>query len=218
MTAPSGVFVHPAGLCESDQVGRGTRVWAFAHVLAGARIGADCNICDHAYVESGAVLGDRVTVKNAVLVFDRVTVGDDVFLGPNVVFTNDFRPRAHVRKGHDALLPTTVETGVTLGANVTVVCGVTIGAHAFVAAGTVVTRDVPAYALLVGNPGRRIGWACRCGEALPADLTCSCGRAYRPDQAGLVLIEPAESVEPTAPAAPLALHGAATPTGDARVL
>jgi len=189
VTAPPGVFVHPAGLCESDQVGPGTRVWAFAHVLAGARVGADCNICDHAYVESGAVLGDRVTVKNAVLVFDRVTVGDDAFLGPNVVFTNDYRPRAHVKKGHDALLPTTVETGVTLGANVTVVCGLMIGAHAFVAAGTVVTRDVPAHALLAGNPGRRIGWACVCGEALPADLTCSCGRAYRPDHAGLVLIE-----------------------------
>src|SRR5215471_4941036 len=96
--APAGVFVHPAALCESDRVGARTRVWAFAHVLPGAVVGADCNLCDHAFIESGAVLGDRVTVKNAVLVWDGVTVEDDVFLGPNMVFTNDLRPRSRVRR------------------------------------------------------------------------------------------------------------------------
>ena len=89
---PDGVFVHPQGLCESDQVGPGTRVWAFAHILPGAVVGRDCNVCDTAFIEGGAVLGDRVTVKNAVLIWDGVAIGDDVFLGPNCLFTNDFIP------------------------------------------------------------------------------------------------------------------------------
>jgi UDP-3-O-[3-hydroxymyristoyl] glucosamine N-acyltransferase len=91
------VFVHPRGLCESDDVGAGTRVWAFAHVMPGASVGRDCNICGHAFVETGARIGDRVTVKNAVLVWDGVEIGDDVFLGPGVIFTNDLRPRAHIK-------------------------------------------------------------------------------------------------------------------------
>jgi acetyltransferase-like isoleucine patch superfamily enzyme len=176
---PPGVRVHPLGLCESDDVGPGTRIWAWAHVLPGARVGADCNVCDHAYVEGGARLGDRVTVKNGVLVFDGVDVGDDVFLGPGVVFTNDLRPRAHVKKGADALLPTVVEDGVTLGAGTVVVCGTRIGRHAFAAAGSVVTRDVPAHAFVAGNPARVRGWVCACGERLGDDLVCTaCGRAH----------------------------------------
>ena len=178
------VYVHPNGLCESDRVGPRTRVWAFAHVLPGARVGADCNICDHAFIEGGAVLGDRVTVKNAVLVWDGVTVEDEVFLGPNMVFTNDLRPRAAFKKDAGWLVPTTVRRGATIGANATVVCGVEIGPQAFVAAGAVVIRDVPAHALVAGNPARRIGWVCTCGERLPAAasgsvLTCAaCGRRF----------------------------------------
>ena len=179
------VFVHPHGLCESTDVGARTRVWAFAHVLEGARIGADCNVCDGAYVEGGAVLGDRVTVKNQVMVFAGVTVADDVFLGPGVTFTNDFTPRAHLRKTAAQLDLTWVEEGATLGARVTVVCGVTIGANAFVGAGAVVTRDVAAHAFVVGTPARQIGWACRCGKRLGDDLRCSCGRAYALDADGL---------------------------------
>src|SRR5215212_9329040 len=102
--AASRVFVHPQGLCESDHVGSGTRVWAFAHVLAGAKVGHDCNICDHAYVEGGVTIGSRVTVKNGVLLFDGVTIEDDVFLGPAVVFTNDLRPRATIKHNGDELL------------------------------------------------------------------------------------------------------------------
>ena len=169
MTAPDGVFVHPQGLCESVDVGLGTRVWAFAHVLPGARIGADCNICDHAFIETGARVGDRVTVKNAVLVWDGVTVEDDVFLGPNVVFTNDLRPRAYIKQTREELTPTLVRRGATLGAGVTVVCGTTIGEHAFVAAGSVVTKDVPAYAVVVGNPARIRGWTCVRGEHVIVD-------------------------------------------------
>jgi UDP-2-acetamido-3-amino-2,3-dideoxy-glucuronate N-acetyltransferase len=188
-SAPPGVRVHPLGLCESDSVGAGTRVWAWAHVLPGAVVGTDCNICDHAFVEGGVRLGDRVTVKNAVLLFDLVEVGDDVFLGPNVVFTNDLRPRAHIKRGPAALLPTHVRTGVTIGANSTIVCGTTLGAHAFVAAGSVVTRDVPAYAFMAGNPARRKGWVCVCGERLPASLVCrDCGRKFTETEPGLAEI------------------------------
>jgi UDP-2-acetamido-3-amino-2,3-dideoxy-glucuronate N-acetyltransferase len=175
-----GVFVHEQGLCESDDVGSGTRIWAFAHVLPGARVGRDCNICDGAYVENGAVLGDRVTVKNQALVFDRVEVGDDCFLGPGVVFTNDLNPRSKLREGDAHLLETKVGAGVTLGANSTVICGIEIGAHAFVGAGSVVSGDLLAHALAVGSPARQVGWACLCGKRLDEDLSCAdCGRRFR---------------------------------------
>lgn len=173
-----GVFVHPDGRCESAAVGRGTRVWAFAHVLDGAVVGEDCNICDGAYVEFGARLGNRVTVKNQVMIFEGVTIEDDVFLGPGVIFTNDLNPRAFIKKHGDELLPTLVRRGATLGAGAVVVCGTTVGEFAFVAAGAVVTRDVPAHSFVVGSPARVIGWACDCGLRLPADLACSCGRSW----------------------------------------
>jgi UDP-2-acetamido-3-amino-2,3-dideoxy-glucuronate N-acetyltransferase len=182
------VFVHPMGLCESDRVGPRTRIWAFAHVLAGAVIGADCNLGDHAFVEGGARLGDRVTVKNAVLVWDRVTVEDEVFLGPNVVFTNDLAPRVGFRKASGQLVATLVCRGASVGANATVVCGVRVGRYALVAAGAVVTRDVAAHGLVVGNPARRVGWVCACGRRLGEGLGCACGRRYRlvDEAAGLV--------------------------------
>lgn len=178
MALDASVRVHPNGLCESDDVGARTRVWAFAHILPGARVGADCNVCDHAFVEGGVRVGDRVTIKNAVLLFDGVTVEDDVFLGPNVVFTNDLRPRIGVRTGTDHLLATVVRRRATIGANATVVCGITVGEGAFVAAGAVVTRDVAPYELVAGVPARHIAWACRCGEPLGEDLTCPCGRSF----------------------------------------
>ena len=174
------VFVHPSGLCDSGDVGAGTRIWAFAHVMKGARIGRQCNIGEGAFVERGAILGNQVTVKNGVAVWDRVTVEDFVFLGPYCVFTNDRAPRSHpdYRTSPDDWQPILVRTGATIGANATLVCGITIGAWAFVAAGAVVNRDVPAHAMVAGNPARRIGWACRCGRRLPRELTCSCGLSY----------------------------------------
>lgn len=185
MPLDASVSVHPRGLCESDTVGPRTRIWAFAHVLPGAVIGSDCNICDHAFVEGGAVIGSGVTIKNAVLVWDRVTIEDEVFVGPNAVFTNDLRPRAAIKRGRDEWLPTLVRRGATIGANATIVCGVTIGEHAFVAAGAVVARDVAAHALVAGNPARFVGWVCSCGARLRVDLTCVCGLAWKPTDGGL---------------------------------
>lgn len=177
--AADGVFVHPRALCESARVGARTRVWAFAHVMDGAVVGADCNVGEGAFVESGAVVGDRVTVKNGVLVWDGVTLEDDVFVGPGTCFTNDLRPRAWLRHPPGAFVPTRVRHGASLGANCTVVCGVEIGEYALVAAGSVVVRDVPAHALVAGNPARQRGWVCEDGERLGDGLTCPrCGRSY----------------------------------------
>jgi UDP-2-acetamido-3-amino-2,3-dideoxy-glucuronate N-acetyltransferase len=178
-------FVHPKGLCESREVGAGTRVWAFAHVMDGAVVGRDCNLCDHTFIEDGARLGDRVTVKNGVAVWRAVTVEDDVFLGPYATFTNDLRPRSGQRLAPDEFVPTTVAQGATLGANTTVVCGIRVGRYAFVGAGAVVTRDVVDHALVVGNPARQVGWVCKCGLSLDADLVCVCGRRYRSGANGL---------------------------------
>jgi len=178
MSRDPGVFVHERALCESDDVGSGTRIWAFAHVMAGARLGRDCKVGDHVFIEAGARIGDRVVIKNGVQVWDRVTIEDDVFVGPNATLTNDLRPRAAFKNPPEAFLPTLLKRGATIGANATLVCGVTIGEQAFVAAGCVVTRDVAAHAVVVGNPARRTGWMCACGEPLADELHCACGRRY----------------------------------------
>lgn len=148
-------FVHPQGICETSDVGDGTRIWAFAHVLAGARIGADCNICDHVFVENDVVVGDRVTVKSGVQLWDGLRVGDDVFIGPNATFTNDPFPRSKVYEHETSA--TWVEYGASIGANATILPGLTIGSRAMVGAGAVVTHDVPANAIVVGNPARIVG-------------------------------------------------------------
>ena len=180
------VFVHPQALCESDSIGPRTRVWAFAHVMPGAVIGADCNVCDHAFVETGARIGDRVTVKNNVLIWDKVTIEDDAFLGPNVVFTNDPNPRAAFKKAPEDFTPTLVQRGASIGANATIVCGVMIGENAMVGAGAVITKDVARHALVAGNPAKQLGWVCVCGERLGDDIRCAaCGRAYVVDGTGL---------------------------------
>jgi acetyltransferase-like isoleucine patch superfamily enzyme/dTDP-4-dehydrorhamnose 3,5-epimerase-like enzyme len=149
------VFVHPQGLCESRSVGEGTRVWAFAHVLPGARIGRDCNICDHVFVENDVVVGDRVTVKCGVQLWDGLRIADDVFIGPNATFTNDPFPRS---KQHRTPLVTTLAQGASIGANATILPGISVGRDAVVGAGAVVTNSVPARAIVTGNPARIVGY------------------------------------------------------------
>lgn len=148
-------FVHPQGLCEATQVGEGTRIWAFAHVLPGARIGRDCNICDHVFIENDVQIGDRVTLKSGVQLWNGVRIADDVFVGPNATFTNDPFPRS---KKYSPAVETHVHRGASLGANCTILPGVTIGRDAMVGAGSVVTEDVPARALVRGNPARIVGY------------------------------------------------------------
>ncbi|MFN2427478.1 MAG: acyltransferase [Candidatus Binatia bacterium] len=157
-------FIHPAALVETDRIGAGTRIWAFAHVMPDVTIGSGCNIGDHAFLESGVRIGNNVTVKNGVSIWEHVDIADNVFVGPNAVFTNDRFPRNP--RGHFEAEATWIEEGASIGANATIVCGVRIGRCAFVAAGSVVTRDVPPHALVIGNPARRRGWVCVCARPL----------------------------------------------------
>jgi acetyltransferase-like isoleucine patch superfamily enzyme len=159
-------------------IGARTRVWAFAHVCAGVTIGEDCNLCDHTFFEKGVWIGDRVTVKCGVYIWDGVEVADDAFIGPAVAFTNDLRPRS--RKYLEKYLKTILQRGCSIGANATIL-PVTIGAWAMVAAGAVVTRDVPDFAIVRGNPARVVAWACRCGAKLTfaKNLQAHCGCGLR---------------------------------------
>ena len=158
-------LVHPQALCESRKVGARTRIWAFAHILPGARIGADCNICDHTFIENDVVVGDRVTVKCGVQLWDGVRIEDDVFIGPNVTFSNDHFPRS--RKKPKTFLTTVVKQGASIGANATILPGVTIGRGAMVGAGAVIVESVPPYAVVAGNPARIVSY-CDAGAELAA--------------------------------------------------
>ena len=175
-------FVHSHAVVEPGAlVGQGTKVWAFTHVMHGARIGRDCNIGDHCFIEGNCLVGDGVTVKNGVSLWDGVTVEDDVFIGPNAVFTNDLMPIPRRRVEGHRFSPTVVRQGACVGANATIVCGVAIGRFAFVGAGAVVTKDVPDFALVYGNPTRPRAWICECREKLKFSgkkAKCSCGRKY----------------------------------------
>lgn len=147
-------FVHEKGICESEKIGSGTKIWAFTHVLKGAEIGSDCNICDGVFVENDVMVGDRVTVKCGVQLWDGLRVEDDVFIGPNVTFTNDAFPRSKQYPGE--FLKTVLKKGSSIGANATILPGLEIGMHAMVGAGSVVTMNVPAYSFVAGNPARII--------------------------------------------------------------
>ena len=150
------IFVHPKAICESDHIGDRTRIWAFSHILEGAKIGEDCNICDGVFIENDVTVGDRVTIKSGVQLWDGIRVEDDVFIGPNATFTNDHFPRSRVWQ--QTLPVTHILSGASIGANATLLPGVTIGKGAMIGAGAVVTRDVPANAIFYGNPGKIHGY------------------------------------------------------------
>ena len=175
--------VHESAYIDDGvEIGDGTTIWHFSHVLGGSRIGARCRIGQNVVIGPDVEIGDNVKIQNNVSVYKGVTLEDDVFCGPSMVFTNVMNPRSEIAR-MDELRPTLVRRGASLGANCTIVCGTTIGRWAFVGAGAVVTRDVPDYALVTGNPARQRGWMCRCGEKLTLDgkagLCGSCGRVYR---------------------------------------
>ena len=181
----SEYFVHESSYVDADcTIGAGTKIWHFCHVMSGARIGPRCNIGQNVVISPGVTIGANVKIQNNVSVYTGVVLEDDVFCGPSMVFTNVVTPRSHVPRKSE-YQQTLVKRGATLGANSTIVCGHTIGRYAFVGAGAVVTRDVPDYALVVGNPGRIAGWMCDCGVKLtagsdvPAAASCkTCGASY----------------------------------------
>lgn len=149
-------YIHPQSLCESKDIGKNTRIWAFAHILPQAKIGEDCNICDHVFIENDVKIGDRVTIKCGVQLWDGTVVENDVFIGPNATFTNDIFPRSKIYP--DVFLKTIVKKGASIGANATILPGLTIGENAMVGAGSVVTKSVPDNAIVIGNPARVTGY------------------------------------------------------------
>jgi len=183
----SKAFVHPAAICDSQDVGEGTRIWAFAHVLSGARIGRNCNVADNVFVEGGSWIGDNVTLKNNVCVWEGVTLEDDVFVGPNVTFTNDRYPRSprmmQARGRYTTkdqwLSKTTVRRGAAIGGGATIVPGIELGCYCLVAAGALVTRSVEPYAIVAGATATPAGYVCSCGQRLSghyAETDCdACG-------------------------------------------
>ena len=177
-------FIHPRAIVEAS-IGMGTRVWANAHIMDGAIVGANCNIGEGVFIEKGAVVGDGCTIKNGVQLWDGVRLGDEVFVGPNATFTNVRRPRAFIKKERKEFLSTIVHTGTTIGANATILCGIEIGVYAFIAAASVVVKNVEPHALILGNPGRQVGRVCYCGENLMAEdfcASCQCTLSlYKPN-------------------------------------
>lgn len=185
-----GVSVHESAYVDDGvRIGQGTKIWHFSHIMRGSDIGRDCRIGQSVVIGPDVRIGDGCKVQNNVSIYSGVTLEDGVFCGPSMVFTNVRNPRCHIPRMHEAL-PTLVRAGATLGANCTIVCGHTIGRSAFVGAGAVVTKDVPDHALVLGNPARRTGWMCACGEQLDDTLTCPvCGAHHEMRGPGLVSLD-----------------------------
>ena len=198
------VFIHQTALVESSSVGEGSRIWAYSHIMDGARIGRNCNIGDHCFVEAGAIIGDNATIKNGNMIWEGVTLEDGVFVGPHAFFSNDLRPRSprqpetrsRYENKQNWLVATLVKRGASLGAGSIIIAGVTVGEYAMVGAGAVVTRSVPAYALVKGNPARVSGWVCRCGKSLDFSegfATCEdCNQQFQEEEGTVRILELAE--------------------------
>ena len=187
-------FAHESSYIDAGAViGRGTKIWHFSHVMPGAVIGEGCNLGQNVVVMGRTRLGNNVKVQNNVSIYEGVILEDDVFCGPSCVFTNVNNPRSHVSRKSE-YQETRVKRGSSIGANATIICGATLGEFAFIGAGAVVTTDVPAYALMVGVPARRVGWMCQCGERLHLDggeANCPrCGAGYRESQGSLSCVAP----------------------------
>jgi UDP-2-acetamido-3-amino-2,3-dideoxy-glucuronate N-acetyltransferase len=201
-------FAHPsAAIDEPCEIGEGTKIWHFTHVMRDSSIGTNCILGQNVHVASGVRIGDNVKIQNNVSLYTGVELQDDVFCGPSMVFTNVTTPRSHVNRKSE-YRRTLVKHGASLGANCTIVCGVTIGRYAFVGAGAVVTRDIPDHALVVGVPARRVGWVCRCGVRLDASGMClSCGAAYSLSHDESAILSPAAVRSTTPPRAMAAAAG-----------
>ncbi len=181
-------FVHDRAIVETEKIGEGSRIWANVHILPGAQIGKNANICDVCFIENDVVLGDNVTVKCNVSIWDGIHAEDDVFIGPSVAFTNDLLPRSkNTAYTHQKTL---LRKGCSIGANATILGGVTIGAYAMIGAGSVVTKNVPDFTLVYGNPATFRSYICVCAEKLTFSdktYTCSCGRVFRKEDQQIVL-------------------------------
>jgi UDP-2-acetamido-3-amino-2,3-dideoxy-glucuronate N-acetyltransferase len=186
-------FVHPTSIVDEPvEIGEGTKIWHFSHIMSGAKIGRNCIIGQNAFISSGATLGNNIKIQNNVSIFDGVILEDDVFCGPSMVFTNVFNPRSFISRKKE-FRQTVVGRGATIGANATIICGNKIGQYAFIGASSVVTKDIPDYALVYGNPGRVKGWICQCAEEIvfrSRRTKCrACGKRYQKDRSGVKRIE-----------------------------
>lgn len=173
-------FVHPSSyIDEGVAIGENTKIWHFSHIQKGAKIGKNCSFGQNVNISNNVIIGDYVKVQNNVSIYEGVELEDYVFCGPSCVFTNDLTPRSRYPKGSVGYKKTLIKHDASIGANSTIVCGHTVGEYALIAAGAVVTKDVPAHALMAGIPAKQIGWVCNCGNVLDKDFNCSCGKKFK---------------------------------------
>ncbi|MBU0580468.1 MAG: N-acetyltransferase [Candidatus Margulisbacteria bacterium] len=184
------IFKHEKALVESDNIGAGTRIWAFAHILKDANIGKECNICDHTFIESDVIVGDEVTIKCGVFLWDGIRIENKVFIGPNATFTNDVRPRS--KEYPEEFSKTNIKEGASIGANATIIAGTTIGLYSLIGAGSVVTSDIPNYAKAYGVPAKVKGYICTCARDLDFKedkAKCSCGNIFKKNSEGIIKLQ-----------------------------